>query len=59
MMRSTEEYAELAEEALEDATSTAVADQTREHLYVKAQVWASLAIAASNLEGRAANVQQK
>ena len=58
MMRSTEEYAELAEEALEDATSTAVADQTREHLYVKAQVWASLAIAASNLERRTANAQQ-
>ncbi len=53
MMRSPDEYAELAEKALEDATSsTAVADQTRQDLYVKAQVWASLAVAASNLEAR-------
>lgn len=52
MMRSPDEYAELAEEALEDATSIAVADQARQHLYVKAQVCASLAVAASNLEAR-------
>jgi hypothetical protein len=34
MMRSPYEYAELAEEALENAASTAVADQTQQHLYV-------------------------
>ena len=52
MMRSPDEYAELAEKALEDATSTSVADQKRQQLWVEAQVWASLAVAASNLESR-------
>ncbi len=51
-MRSTTEYAELAEKALRDATSTSVADQKRQQLWVEAQVWASLAIAASNVETR-------
>jgi hypothetical protein len=52
MMRSTDEYADLAEKALEDATSMSVPDQKRQHLWVEAQVWASLAVAASNLESR-------
>ena len=49
-MRSATEYAELAEKALEDANSISVADQKRQQLWVEAQVWASLAIAASHAE---------
>ena len=49
IMKSTSEYAELAEKALGDANSISVADQKRRQLWVEAQVWASLAIAAANV----------
>lgn len=51
-MKSKSEYAELAEKALRDANSISVADQKRQQLWVEAQVWASLAIAAANVVPR-------
>jgi hypothetical protein len=56
-LKSRQEYAALAEKALGDAKQNTVGGQvsrTREEtvaqFHVEAQVWASLAIAASNVE---------
>lgn len=51
-MKNTSEYAKLAEKALSDASSISVADQKRQQLWVEAQVWASLAVAAANVVPR-------
>jgi hypothetical protein len=55
-LKSSQEYAALAEKALGDANNTvggqvsSTREETVAQFHVEAQVWASLAIAASNVE---------
>ena len=49
-MRGSSEYAGLAEKALEDAKTPMIDERKQEQLWVEAQVWASLAIAASTVD---------
>lgn len=48
-MRASDDYAALAEKALEDANHL-FGEAKKEQLWIEAQVWAALAIAASNVE---------
>jgi hypothetical protein len=51
-MRSSDEYEAFAVKALEQANSAGTASDQIPKLQVEAQVWASLAVAASNLESK-------